>query len=522
MVASYTILMYFQEHYLYISFLLTLCIILGDLFIKLDPKIRNLINKTTIEKELFNTKITIQVLLGLFVLQTVWIELDNSYLVLTNHWTNLINFWLSATFMLFFLIAYLYYTALYKILRAFNFSSLVYLPTLNIYKILPSEYFTFISLLYGFLTKLINTNDIIFLYIIFEITNINIYCILGISQGSPKASEAAVKYYFISLMSSLFCLWGVSYIYGFTGLTNYKSLLAVLFNMPFHTQSSSIPVLIGLLFIILSFFIKLGIFPCHSWVPAIYELTLNFTFLLLMTVVKLGFYLGMLHFIINLIIKTSFSFNIFRDLFSLVAVCTTLFGSLLLITRTTVKGFLTANSILSWGILLLSVTTNFKTGILWKTHILLFHWNLQYIIIYITIIFIVFNLWLNWYLYIYWSKILNYFYYKSNWVLQLFSKFYQNNYLKTTWNIYQITNLTTLYYIFKKYDDSVSIVFIWLIGGFPPFILFITKFYIIFYAWSNGLTFTSSLIWLLINTLGIYGYIKGISLFIMRYKKETY
>ena len=63
--------MYFQEHYLYISFLLTLCIILGDIFIKFDPKIRNLINKTTIEKELFNTKITIQVLLGLFVLQTV-------------------------------------------------------------------------------------------------------------------------------------------------------------------------------------------------------------------------------------------------------------------------------------------------------------------------------------------------------------------------------------------------------------------------------------------------------------------
>ncbi len=65
-------------------------------------------------------------------------------------------------------------------------------------------------------------------------------------------------------------------------------------------------------------------------------------------------------------------------------------------------------------------------------------------------------------------------------------------------------------------------VFIWVVGGFPPFLLFITKFYIVCYAWSSSLVYTVAIVWFIINTFGIYGYIKGISLFIIRYNKEYY
>jgi NADH:ubiquinone oxidoreductase subunit 2 (subunit N) len=125
-------------------------------------------------------------------------------------------------------------------------------------------------------------------------------------------------------------------------------------------------------------------------------------------------------------------------------------------------------------------------------------------------------LWLNWYLYIYWTKILSFYFYKNNWLLIIFNNF------KTESNVYQINSLTTFHYLFNKYNDVISITFVWIIGGFPPFILFITKFYIICYAWSKGLTIVAPLVWFIINTLGIYGYIRGISFIIIRFKKDYF
>ena len=230
-------------------------------------------------------------------------------------------------------------------LKLFNFTCIKYLPYLNIYKILPAEYFALVSILIVFLCVLINITDIILLYVIFEITNIIIYSVVGISQNNPKATEAGIKYYFISFLSSLFCLWGTAYLYGFTGVSNYKSLIAILgTNFSFNDNFG---LLLGVSLIILSFVIKLGAFPAHSWVCSVYESLLNFTFLLLIIVVKLGFYLSLLEFILNLIIKSIFFPYFFSYLFFFISVGSVIGGSALLLTRSNIKGFLVTNSVIS-------------------------------------------------------------------------------------------------------------------------------------------------------------------------------
>ncbi len=327
------------------SFVSSLGLSLGNIITKFDPKIYSLINKTIIEKRLFNTKLTLLSLIIIFSIQTLLIDLN--YLFNLNSWDQLLYFWLSIFLLLFFITAYNYYKALYKLLKFFNFSSFKYLPTLNIYKILPPEYFISVSFLYSMLCNFISVNDIIFFYLLFEITNIIIYTIIGITQNSSKASEASVKYYFISFLSSLFCLWGTSYIYGFSGISKYSILIALLYNLEFSHYNISFGVLVGFIYILLSFFIKLGAFPCHLWVTNVYEKTSNFNFLFLITIVKTGFYFSMLQYIINLIIKPLFNFYIFLDIFSLISIGSVITGSFLLITRGTVKGFLAANSIIS-------------------------------------------------------------------------------------------------------------------------------------------------------------------------------
>jgi hypothetical protein len=70
----------------------------------------------------------------------------------------------------------------------------------------------------------------------------------------------------------------------------------------------------------------------------------------------------MIQFILNIIIKTNFGLSIFSDIFSVASLGSAIMGSLLLITRTTFKGFLAANSIISWGILCLSISSNFQVN----------------------------------------------------------------------------------------------------------------------------------------------------------------
>ena len=146
-------------------------------------------------------------------------------------------------------------------MKYYNYNSLTQFPTLNINKILPNEMFISISFINVLIYNLLTVNNIILFYILFELINLFLYTIIGINQNSPKASEATIKYYFISFLSSLFCLWGTSYIYGFSGISNFSLLISYLTSYNFVEKDFGI--LLGFLFVLLSFFIKLGIFPAY-------------------------------------------------------------------------------------------------------------------------------------------------------------------------------------------------------------------------------------------------------------------
>ena len=84
-----------------------------------------------------------------------------------------------------------------------NYNSLLQFSNLNINKILPNEVFISMSFITILVYNILNTNNIILFYILFELINLFLYTIVGINRNSPKAS---IKYYFINFLSSLFCL----------------------------------------------------------------------------------------------------------------------------------------------------------------------------------------------------------------------------------------------------------------------------------------------------------------------------
>src|SRR5207249_5841651 len=72
-------------------------------------------------------------------------------------------------------------------------------------------------------------NDLIVLFLALELISIPTYVMLYLPRGNdPRAQEAAVKYFLLSVVSSAFTLFGFSYLYGATGTTNIAAIGQIL------------------------------------------------------------------------------------------------------------------------------------------------------------------------------------------------------------------------------------------------------------------------------------------------------
>ena len=67
---------------------------------------------------------------------------------------------------------------------------------------------------------MVSSNDLILFYMGLELQSLALYILASIDRDNIKSSEAGVKYFVLSALSSGLLLYGCSLIYGFTGTTN--------------------------------------------------------------------------------------------------------------------------------------------------------------------------------------------------------------------------------------------------------------------------------------------------------------
>ena len=76
---------FIQEINTHLIFLGAIFIIIGDIIIKMDPKLINVLKRTIIEKELFSLKFTLLTLILLFTLQIAILELNTLFIVFSGY-----------------------------------------------------------------------------------------------------------------------------------------------------------------------------------------------------------------------------------------------------------------------------------------------------------------------------------------------------------------------------------------------------------------------------------------------------
>ena len=100
-----------------------------------------------------------------------------------------------------------------------------YLRTFKIFKI---EYpILILSSVLGMMV-MISSNDLIVFYMGLELQSLALYVLATFNRDQLKSSEAGLKYFVLSALSSGLLLYGCSLIYGFTGSTNFNLIASQL------------------------------------------------------------------------------------------------------------------------------------------------------------------------------------------------------------------------------------------------------------------------------------------------------
>ena len=135
---------------------------------------------------------------------------------------------------------------------------------LKIFKLFNIEYPVLIlSSILGMMI-MISSNDLIVFYMGLELQSLCLYVLASYYREQLKSSEAGLKYFVLSALSSGLLLYGCSLIYGFSGSTNFDIISSQL-------TSNEYTLTFGIVFILVGLAFKISAVPFHMWAPDVYE-----------------------------------------------------------------------------------------------------------------------------------------------------------------------------------------------------------------------------------------------------------
>jgi NADH-quinone oxidoreductase subunit N len=111
---------------------------------------------------------------------------------------------------------------------------------------------------------MISSNDLIVFYMGLELQSLALYVLATFNRNNLKSSEAGLKYFVLSALSSGLLLYGCSLIYGFSGSTNFEIIASQL-------DSNEYALTFGIVFILVGLAFKITAVPFHMWAPDVYE-----------------------------------------------------------------------------------------------------------------------------------------------------------------------------------------------------------------------------------------------------------
>ena len=224
---------------------------------------------------------------------------------------------------------------------------------LNTFKILKIEYpILILSSVLGMMI-MISSNDLMVFYMGLELQSLALYVLATFNRDQLKSSEAGLKYFVLSALSSGLLLYGCSLIYGFTGSTNFDLIASQL-------NSNEYALTFGIVFILVGLAFKISAVPFHMWAPDVYEGSPTSVTLFFAIVPKVA---ALTVFIRFLYVPFLNLFDQWQMILIFLSIASMLFGAIAAIGQTNLKRLIAYSSISHIGYALAGLTTGSNDGI---------------------------------------------------------------------------------------------------------------------------------------------------------------
>ncbi|MBD3169628.1 MAG: NADH-quinone oxidoreductase subunit NuoN [candidate division Zixibacteria bacterium] len=138
---------------------------------------------------------------------------------------------------------------------------------LNREKIFRGEYFFLILSSTVGMMILASANELITAFLGLEVMSVPLYLLAGYDKKKLLSNEAALKYFLMGAFASGILIYGIAFVYGNLGTTNFDEIYRALQGKTLYGEPL---LLLGLGLILIGFSFKTAFVPFHSWVPDVY------------------------------------------------------------------------------------------------------------------------------------------------------------------------------------------------------------------------------------------------------------
>jgi len=223
------------------------------------------------------------------------------------------------------------------------------------------EYFALLGIITFGLFLMVSAIDLIMLYLSIEIVSIISFVLAGYLKQSSRSNEAALKYVVYGGFSSGVMLFGLSYIFGLTGSTNYFQVQQALASLPAEANTA---VVISIILVLAGFGYKISAVPFHFWTPDVYEGSPTTITAFLSVAPKAGAFAMMIRFFnqvfsnggsMNGLGEISLAYFPWSEILSVLAIITMTIGNIVAIQQSSVKRMLAYSSVAHAGYMLLAM-----------------------------------------------------------------------------------------------------------------------------------------------------------------------
>lgn len=230
-----------------------------------------------------------------------------------------------------------------------------YLEQRDIFK---GEFYVLAMLALLGMMVMISAGGFLSLYLGLELLALSLYALVAFDRKSEKGSEAAMKYFVLGAIASGMLLYGISMIYGGTGMLDFAGVAESVAS----GQTDKMVLLFGLVFVIIGIAFKFGAVPFHMWAPDVYDGAPVAVVAFLGSVPKIAAFAMAIRILVEGLGGLGLGWQGWEGMLIILAVLSLAVGNIVAIAQTNIKRMLAYSTIAHVGFIFLGILAGEGAG----------------------------------------------------------------------------------------------------------------------------------------------------------------